>query len=120
MNDLKIFSGRANPPLAKRICSYLSLPMGAPVDVAERERFARVADGLRSVPRHVKQTRRQRRERQQIETVVLEDRGELARVAGADELKIAAGDLEARHVARAAHAENLLLERAERTAAVLL
>ena len=29
MNDLKIFSGRANPLLARRICDYLSLPMGA-------------------------------------------------------------------------------------------
>lgn len=29
MNDLKIFSGRANPKLAKRICDYLGLPLGA-------------------------------------------------------------------------------------------
>ena len=28
MNDLKIFSGRANPKLAKRICDYLGLPLG--------------------------------------------------------------------------------------------
>jgi ribose-phosphate pyrophosphokinase len=28
MNDLKIFSGRANPELAKRICAYLGLPPG--------------------------------------------------------------------------------------------
>jgi ribose-phosphate pyrophosphokinase len=28
MNDLKIFSGRANPDLAKRICVYLGLPLG--------------------------------------------------------------------------------------------
>jgi ribose-phosphate pyrophosphokinase len=28
MNDLKIFSGRANPELAKRICAYLGLPAG--------------------------------------------------------------------------------------------
>src|SRR5882757_5551500 len=28
MNDLKIFSGRANPDLTKRICDYLGLPMG--------------------------------------------------------------------------------------------
>ncbi len=27
MNDLKIFSGRANPELAQRICEYLSLPI---------------------------------------------------------------------------------------------
>ncbi|HEX3871446.1 MAG TPA: ribose-phosphate pyrophosphokinase [Pirellulales bacterium] len=29
MNDLKIFSGRANPHLARRICDYLGLPNGA-------------------------------------------------------------------------------------------
>ncbi len=29
MNDLKIFSGRANRDLASRICTYLGLPMGA-------------------------------------------------------------------------------------------
>src|SRR5438045_4916034 len=29
MNDLKIFSGRANLPLARRICDYLNLPPGA-------------------------------------------------------------------------------------------
>lgn len=28
MNDLKIFSGRANADLAKRICAYLGLPLG--------------------------------------------------------------------------------------------
>jgi ribose-phosphate pyrophosphokinase len=29
MNDLKIFSGRANASLARRICDYLGLPLGA-------------------------------------------------------------------------------------------
>jgi ribose-phosphate pyrophosphokinase len=29
MNGLKIFSGRANPALARRICEYLGLPIGA-------------------------------------------------------------------------------------------
>jgi ribose-phosphate pyrophosphokinase len=28
MNDLKVFSGRANPDLAHRICDYLGLPLG--------------------------------------------------------------------------------------------
>jgi len=28
MNDLKIFTGRANPELAKRMCDYLDLPLG--------------------------------------------------------------------------------------------
>jgi len=28
MNDLKIFSGRANPDLTKRLCDYLGLPVG--------------------------------------------------------------------------------------------
>src|SRR3954452_1767377 len=29
MNGMKVFSGRANPPLARRICDYLGLPLGA-------------------------------------------------------------------------------------------
>ena len=29
MNDLKVFSGRANAKLAKRICDYLGIPLGA-------------------------------------------------------------------------------------------
>lgn len=29
MNDLKIFSGRANPDLTQKICEYLGLPLGA-------------------------------------------------------------------------------------------
>ena len=29
MNDLKVFSGRANPELARRMCEYLDLPLGA-------------------------------------------------------------------------------------------
>ena len=29
MNDLKLFSGRANRELAERICNYLGLPVGA-------------------------------------------------------------------------------------------
>jgi ribose-phosphate pyrophosphokinase len=29
MNDLKIFSGRANPGLTQRICDYLGIPVGA-------------------------------------------------------------------------------------------
>lgn len=28
MNDMKIFSGRANPDLARRMCDYLGLPLG--------------------------------------------------------------------------------------------
>ncbi len=28
MNDLKLFSGRANPELSRRICEYLGLPLG--------------------------------------------------------------------------------------------
>ena len=28
MNNLKIFSGNANPPLAEKICSYLEMPLG--------------------------------------------------------------------------------------------
>jgi ribose-phosphate pyrophosphokinase len=28
MNDLKVFSGRANPELAQRVCDYLDIPLG--------------------------------------------------------------------------------------------
>ena len=28
MDDLKIFTGRAHPELAKRVCDYLGLPVG--------------------------------------------------------------------------------------------
>lgn len=28
MNDLKVFSGRANPELAQRVCNYLEIPLG--------------------------------------------------------------------------------------------
>ncbi len=28
MNDMKVFSGRANPELAKRMCDYLGIPLG--------------------------------------------------------------------------------------------
>ena len=28
MNDLTVFSGRANPELASRMCDYLGLPLG--------------------------------------------------------------------------------------------
>src|SRR5439155_19277268 len=45
----------------------------------------------------------------------IEDGRKRARGAASDELEIAVRDLEARHVARAAHTEHLLLERAERT-----
>ena len=47
----------------------------------------------------VQRPRGQRRERQQVEPIVLEHRRERPRVAGADELEIARGNLEARHVA---------------------
>ena len=38
MNGLKLFSGRANPALARRICEYLGLPIG-------RSRWASFPDG---------------------------------------------------------------------------
>ena len=48
------------------------------------------------------QPRGQPGERQQVEPVVLEDGGERPRVARADELEVARGNLEARHVAACA------------------
>ena len=78
----------------------------ARVDAAERQRFARIARGGGAHLQQMQQPRRQARERQQIEPVVLENRGERPRVAGADELKIARGNFEAGHVACAPRAEH--------------
>ena len=86
---------------------------GARVDVAERERLARVA--IASGPLRAMCSSRavERRERQQIEPVVLEHGRERARVAAADELEVARGNLEARarRRARARTPSDLPLER---------
>ena len=88
---------------------------GARVQVAERERFARVASVVRAVPRQVQQPRGQRCQRQQIESVVLDHRDERTRIAGTDELEVARWDCEPRDVADAPCADNLPLQGDQRT-----
>jgi ribose-phosphate pyrophosphokinase len=49
MNDLKIFSGRANPQLAKRICKYLGLPLGGITlgNFPDSEIFCKIDEDIR-------------------------------------------------------------------------
>jgi ribose-phosphate pyrophosphokinase len=49
MNDLKIFSGRANSPLSKRICDYLGLPMGGITigNFPDSEIFCKIDEDIR-------------------------------------------------------------------------
>jgi ribose-phosphate pyrophosphokinase len=49
MNDLKIFSGRANPGLTSSICDYLGLPLGniALSDFPDREIFCQIEEDVR-------------------------------------------------------------------------
>ena len=88
---------------------------GARVDAAERDRFARIARGFRPGARQVEQPRRQRRQRQEIAAIVLENGGQRVGVARPHEMEIAAGHLEARDVACAADTQDLALQRDERT-----
>ena len=52
MNDLKIFSGRANPALTTRICDYLGLPLGR-INLGnfpDGEIFNAITKGVRNMP----------------------------------------------------------------------
>ena len=53
MNDLKIFSGRANPELGQRICQYLNLPLGeiSVGNFPDSENFCKIEEDIRG--RHV-------------------------------------------------------------------
>ena len=84
--------------------------------MAERERLAGVAGGVRAAARQVQQPRGERGERQQIEPVVLEHGFERPRIAAPHELKIAPGDLESRHVADSWCADDITFERLQRAA----
>ena len=88
-----------------------NIQTAARVDAAERERLARIARRIRSSARQGQQPRGERRERHQIEPVVLEDRCERTRVPAPDELEIAFRNLEARHITAPPHPEDLPLER---------
>lgn len=49
MNDLKIFCGNSNPELAKEICSYLDVPLGAAkvISFPDGESFVRYDENIR-------------------------------------------------------------------------
>jgi ribose-phosphate pyrophosphokinase len=49
MNDLKIFSGRANPSLTRQICDYLGLPVGAITigNFPDSEIFCKIEEDIR-------------------------------------------------------------------------
>src|ERR1044072_2447666 len=83
----------------------------ARIHTAERDRFPAGSCRLRPFSRKMEESCRERRQRQQIATIVLEHRHERTRIARADELKITSGDLEARHIARAADAQHFAFER---------
>jgi hypothetical protein len=83
---------------------------GAREYVTERERLAGIARRRGPTLGQVEQSRCQRGEGQQIQTVVLQHRAERTGIARADELKVPTGYLEARHVTKAAVADQMLLE----------
>ncbi|MCG8586300.1 MAG: ribose-phosphate pyrophosphokinase [Pirellulales bacterium] len=53
MNDLKLFTGRANPKLARDICDYLGLPLGkiSVGDFPDGENYCKIEEDIRG--RHV-------------------------------------------------------------------
>ncbi len=89
---------------------------GALVEPAERELLARLAARVGSLLRQPQRVRHHRRQRQQIVTVVIEHARDHRRVAGAQEVKVARGNLEARHVAEPMEAEHGALERRQAAA----
>ncbi len=86
---------------------------------AERNRFTRVMRRAGTVSGDVQQPRRQRRQRQQIESVVLQNRGERSCVAGSDELKVARRHFKAGNIANPAMPDQLFLERPKRAVVAL-
>ena len=49
IDNLKIFSGRANPDLAKKICAHLSAPLGSVVTETfpDSETYVQILDHIR-------------------------------------------------------------------------
>src|SRR2546425_1221117 len=88
----------------------------APVNAAERQRLARVFGRVRTRSHEVEEPRRETRERQQVQAVVLEYRGKRPRIAGPHEPEIAGRNLESRYVADPPRAEHVRLEGHERAA----
>jgi hypothetical protein len=109
-------AGRA--AAVQRVVEGIARPIvvaGARIDAAERDRFARIARSFRPAARQVEQPCRQRRQRQEIAAIVLENGGQRIGVARPHEMEIAAGHLEARDVSGAADTQDLALQRDERT-----
>ena len=86
---------------------------GALVDLAERQRFGRVAAPRASLFHELHGVRADRRQRNQIEAIVLEDRFQRAGVAAAQEAEVARRNVHARDVADAPDVAQHALERAE-------
>ena len=85
---------------------------GARIDSARRQRFARIARRTGPAARQVQQPRGQRGERSKLQGRLCCSTGaEGSGIAAPHELKIPAGDFEARHIAIPAVPEQLLLER---------
>src|SRR4029077_7307273 len=84
------------------------------IHASERERLVRVACLSGTIAQELQQTRRQAGQRQQGESVVLENCAKRTRIAGPEELKVARGNLEPRYIADAVRAKDLLLEGNER------
>ena len=88
-------------------------PPEAHVDLAHRERFVRRRGAGRTLAGHAGGDRGERREREQVEPVVLEDRRQWRQVAGAQVGEVPRRDLEPRHIVEPLDAEDGLLEGAE-------
>ena len=87
------------------------------IEPPEADGFARRPHGRRPVLDELRRARREQRQRQQIEPVVLEHALERPRVAGADVAEVAVRNLEAGHVAFALEAAQRALQRAQAAAA---
>src|SRR5439155_21723654 len=85
------------------------------VHSAKRERLVHVSSRGCSRANELQEPGRKSRERQQIQSVVLENGRQWTSVATADESKVAGRNLVSRHVGRPPRAQNLPFERGKRT-----
>jgi hypothetical protein len=90
------------------------LQSAALIHASERQRLVRVACLSGTIAQELQQTRRQAGQRQQVESVVLENCAKRTCIAGSEKLKVARGNLEPRYIADAVRAKDLLFERNER------
>ena len=92
------------------------LEPGTRVEPAERQRLAGVARRVRPLLEEVQELRGQPGQRQEVEPVVFERRRQRTRVPRSNELEVAPGNLESRHIALPARAQHVAFEREQRTA----